>query len=356
MKSPALRKKLADNKEIFEQRYRDIAISPSEATAELPKELAWSLDAKEEESLLRARGFNSLVRMLAILDTPAQPPEPTNVRIRSSKSYQAVLNCREYNELVERIAHSNVCAIDTEADDKDPRKATLFGISFALAPGEAFFVPFCECDMGDLTPNVVQRGLKKLFKEQTRFVGHHLKHDFTLLLRNAIEPPAVCFDTLLAAHDCYGDLDFFNLPFLARKLLGRKIKAYKDIVPNEKTFLELPFEEMKEHACTDADVVLQLHTYLEKELKKRKIDQQFEERTMPLARTLLNLEKEGVPVYAKRLEQLRSRLVDGMLQSKRRVCDGIGSEIDLDSQKEISILMREKRNVSRTLRHRLRGI
>ena len=129
--------------------------------------------------------------------------------------------------------------------------------------------------MGDLTPNVVQRGLKKLFKERTRFVGHNLKYDFTLLRRNAIEPPAVCFDTLLAAHDCYGDLDFFNLPYLAQKLLGRRIKAYKDIVPKEKTFLELPFEEMKEHACTDADVALQLHTFLEKELKDRKIDQQF---------------------------------------------------------------------------------
>jgi hypothetical protein len=85
---------------------------------------------------------------------------------------------------------------------------------------------------------------------------HDLKYDFTLLRRNAIEPPSVCFDTLLAARDCYGDLEFFNLPFLAQKLLGRKIKAYKDIVPKEKTFLELPFEEMKEHACTDADVAL----------------------------------------------------------------------------------------------------
>ena len=72
-------------------------------------------------------------------------------------------------------------------------------------------------------------------------------------------------------------LGLLQLPFLAQKLLGRKIKAYKDIVPKEKTFLELPFEEMKEHACTDADVALQLHTFLEKEMKDRQIVQQFEE-------------------------------------------------------------------------------
>jgi DNA polymerase I-like protein with 3'-5' exonuclease and polymerase domains len=341
MKSPALRKKLADNQKAFEQRYSDNT-TPPEASARFPGSLAWNLDGKVGRTLLRERGFYSLIRMLTPADTRDQPQEYTNDRMRSSRSYQAVLNCREFNELQERIAVSNVCAIDTETDGKDPRTVTLFGISFALARGEAFFVPFCEHDMGDLTPNVVRRGLRRLFKERTMFVGHNLKYDFTLLRRNAIEPPSVCFDTLLAAYDCYGDLDFFNLPFLAQKLLGRKIKAYKDIVPKEKTFLELPLEEMKEHACTDADVALQLHTFLGKEMKDRKIDQQFDEQTMPLARTLLKLEKDGTPVDGARLELLRSRLVDGMLELKKHVSGGIGSEIDLDSQKEISILMTEK--------------
>lgn len=342
IKSLTLRKKLADNQKTFDQRYLDNTTSPPDATTGLPDLLEWKLDKKEDESLLRECGFYSLIRMLALPDSPGQPLESTNDRKRLSKSYQAVLNCREYNDLLERISNSNVCAIDTEADDKEPHTATLFGISFALARGDAFFVPFCERDMGDLTPNLVKLGLKKLFKERTKFIGHNLKYDFTLLHGNGIEPPAVCFDTLLAAYDCYGDLDFFNLPFLAQKLLGRKIKAYKDIVPKEKTFMELPFDEMKEHACSDAEVALQLYGFLEKELKDREIDQQFEVQTMPLARTLLNLEKVGVPVDGKRLKQLRSRLVNGMLETKKRVSDGIGSEIDLDSQKEISTLMREK--------------
>jgi DNA polymerase I len=343
MKSLSLRKKLADNQKIFDQRYRDNTASPAEAPpTELQGSLEWKLDGKERESLLRERGFYSLIRMLPLTDPPVQTLGPSNDRIGSSKSYQAVLNCREFNDMLERVALSKVCAIDTEADDKDPRTATLFGISFALARGNAFFVPFCERDMGDLTPDVVQRGLKKLFKERIRFVGHNLKYDLMLLHRNGIEAPAVCFDTLLAAHDCYGDLDFFNLPFLAQKFLGHKIKAYNDIVAKRRTFLELPFEEMKEHACTDADVALQLHTFLERDLKDRKIDRQFEERTMPLALALLKLEKDGIPVDGKRLEQLRCRLENGMLELNRRVTRGVGSEIDLDSWEEISVLMREK--------------
>jgi DNA polymerase I-like protein with 3'-5' exonuclease and polymerase domains len=353
MRSPTLRKKLADNQKLFDQRYRDNTTSRSEPLAEWPDSFAWKLDAEAGASLFRDLGFYSLTRMLSLSDKSTPLPALTNDRTRPSKSHHAVLNCREYIELLERIACSKVCAIDTEADDKDPRTANLFGISFALPQGDAFFVPFCARDMGDLTPNTVQRGLKKLFKEQTKFVGHNLKYDFMLLRRNGIDRPAVCFDTLLAAHECFGDLDFFNLPFLAQKFLGRKIKGYKEVVPKEKTFLELPFDEMKEHACSDAGTALQLYTFLEKQLKDREIDQQFEQRTMPLADALMSLEVEGVSVDRKRLEQLRSRLVGGMVEAKQRVSDSIGSDVELDSQVDISTLMREKLGLREVLGRRV---
>ncbi len=134
MKSPALRKKLVDNQKTFEQRYSDNTTSPPEASAGLPDSLALNLDGKE--TLLRERGFYSLIRMLALADTPDQPKEYTNDCKRSSKSYQAVLNCREFNELHERIAVSKVCAIDTEADGKDPRTVTLNSV---LSPRRTSF-------------------------------------------------------------------------------------------------------------------------------------------------------------------------------------------------------------------------
>jgi DNA polymerase-1 len=252
------------------------------------------------------------------------------------------LTCQAFNTLLDRIAQSRVCAIDTEADDKDPRTATLFGVAFALVPGEAFFVPFSEGDMGVLAPKVVRRGLQKLFTQTTMFVGHNLKYDLTLLSRNAIEPPAATFDTLLAAHECYGDFDFFNLPYLAKKFLGLTIASYKDIVAEGKTLLELPFEEMKDHACADADTTLRLYRFLQKELTGRNIDRQFEERTMPLERVLLRLEKEGLPVDRKRLEQLRFQLVDRMHEAEKCVFDIIGSAVNLESHEEMSSLIREK--------------
>ena len=342
IKSSILRNRLADNQKIFDQRYRENTATPSVAPAHLPAILEWNLHTPKVESLFRKRGFYSLVRMLPLPTTPAQPLGPTTRKLRASKSYAAVLTCEAFNTLLDRIAQSEVCAIDTEADDKDPRTATLFGVAFALVPGEAFFVPFSEGDMGELAPKVVRRGLQKLFRQTTMFVGHNLKYDLTLLHRNAIEPPAATFDTILAAHECYGDLDFFNLPYLAKKFLGRTIASYKDIVAKGKTFLELPFEEMKDHACADADTALQLYKFLKKELMAQNIERQFEERTMPLERVLMRLEKQGLPVDRKRLEQLRFHLVDRMHEAEKRVFDSIGGAVNLDSHEEICCLIRDK--------------
>src|SRR5262249_33438075 len=164
IKSSILRKRLADNQKLFDQRYQDNT-APSVAPAHLPAVLEWKLHTARVESLLRKRGFYSLVRMLSLPTTSAQPLGPTTRRSRPSKSYTAVLTCQAFNTLLDRIAQAKVCAIDTEADDKDPRTATFFGVAFALVPGEAFFVPFSEGDMGDLTRKVVRRGLQMLFTQ-----------------------------------------------------------------------------------------------------------------------------------------------------------------------------------------------
>jgi DNA polymerase I-like protein with 3'-5' exonuclease and polymerase domains len=106
--------------------------------------------------------------------------------------------------------------------------------------------------------------------------------------------------------------------------------------------LGLPFEEMKEHACADADTALQLYTFLKKELTGLNIDRRFEERTMPLERVLMRLEKEGLPVDRKRLEQLRFQLVDRMHEAEKCVFDIIGSAVNLESHEEMSSLIGEK--------------
>ncbi len=81
---------------------------------------------------------------------------------------------------------------------------------------------------------------------------------------------------MLAAYECFGDWTFFNLKYLSYKLLGKEIKSYKEIVDKGKTFFDLPFKKIVNHACEDADITLQVYHSLYKELEKRGIIRLFQ--------------------------------------------------------------------------------
>jgi DNA polymerase-1 len=208
--------------------------------------------------------------------------------------YRAIVDRADLHELEAVILAADYCAIDTESDDTDPRRATLFGVSFSVKKCTAYFVSMLKKDLNGISPDDVALSLRKILDGNTKFIGHNIKYDYALLQRNNLQIKTVYFDTMLAAYDCYGDLGFFNLPYLANKLLSRKIKSYKEIVRKDQTFLELPFCEIVQHACEDADITLQLQNFLQKELEAREIADQFFTETMPLMRNLAKLERYGV--------------------------------------------------------------
>jgi DNA polymerase I-like protein with 3'-5' exonuclease and polymerase domains len=154
---------------------------------------------------------------------------------------------------------------------------------------------------------------------------------------------------MLAAYDCYGDWDFFNLGFLTERLLGRRIKSYGEIVEKHKTFLDLPLKEMRDHACQDADVALQLHTVLDNELRKRRIREQFENTTLALSLRLVEYEFEGIPVNPNKLEQLRNDLIDKIKAKKKQVERALGLKIDLDSTKGLAAALKQRLRIGGTL-------
>lgn len=147
---------------------------------------------------------------------------------------------------------------------------------------------------------------------------------------------------MLAAYDCYGTWDFFNLGFLAERLLCKRIKAYKEVVRKNETFLDLPLNEMRDHACQDADVALQLYTVLDKELKEKQIRDQFENITQALSRELLEYEYLGVSVDLKKLDILRSGLLEEMTEKKKNVEERLGQKLDLDSSKNLAGALKER--------------
>lgn len=350
VKPRPLQQKLKSRRSELLERYSQMKPNAVDARAPKPSGPPIRLDTPENAQLLAAHGFYSLVRQLAPSSSRQVPLYRIDVGRDCSERYRAVTDRDGLTQLQSRVSSSPICAIDTESDSSDPRHAELFGVSFCCAAGEALFVPLHEADLKGLTRQDALIALKTILEQPTRFVGHNIKYDYLLLRRNGIDIQAVHFDTMLATYDCFGDWTFFNLGFLAEKLLGKKITSYKEVVGSDRTFQELPLREIVNHACQDADVTLALHQVLCVELEKRAILDQYRRQTLPLATKLGDLEYEGVAVDTRKLDTIRASLLAGATRLKERVHAGVGRPFDLDSRDELLAALRDRGDLGDHLR------
>jgi hypothetical protein len=272
-------------------------------------------------------------------------PDASDIGVISSAEcktdYRAIRCAADLRVLEECLSQNELCAIDTETSGKDPRCATLYGVSVAVKEGQAFYVPMIQSDLDGLSPENVRVRLNVAFSRKLKLVGHNLKYDFAVLQRNGIDVQELHFDTMLAAHECFGDWEFWNLSVLAKKLLGASVKRYRDIVGDGETFLDRPFKELVEHACCDADMALRLHAVLTKELRKRGAEQRFLDGPMRVERLLIERERDGVRIDMGRMKAVGRAVKASAEALKAAVIAAAGCEFDVDSPKGTTEALRK---------------
>jgi DNA polymerase-1 len=338
--SALIRRKLTDSEFSIRQCYRAMRCNP--LGAPMGKSIGdislIGLDTTHGCELVVRYGFHSLLRLL--VDPPDVRLCPRILPVET-ESYHVVVDQEHLKILESIIRASELCSIDTESDDKDPRAATLLGISFSVKEGEAHFVPLIETDLHNLTSDNVLDVLKRIFRSDVRFVGHNIKYDSLLLGRYGISVKGIHFDTMLAAVECHGDWPFFNLPYVCDRYLGKKLKAYSDIVREGRTFLDLPLKEMVSHACQDADMTGRLYPILMAELKEKGISGQFFTHTMPRCQRLCNLEADGIKIRVERLKRIIKRLSGDATRLRSEIFRMAGREFDLEASNEMLDVFRE---------------
>jgi 3'-5' exonuclease len=294
-------------------------------------------DAESAASVLKEYGFWSLIRLLPL-------PEQELVRAEEHATrpdYRAARTPAELDELHKMVTAAEVCALDTEASDKDPRNAVLYGVAFSVRERQAVYVPMIQADLGGVSQEEVRTQLNKLFKAKAKFVGHNIKFDYLILRKHGMHLRNMHFDTMLAAGECFGDWEFFNLGDVSRRLLGTKIKRYSDIIENDETFLDVPFKDLVEHACTDADMSLRLFHRLNVELRTRELEDNFLTGRMCVLARLAEMEYEGVQIDVKKIEMSINPLLEEADALKKLIFQEAGCGFDLDSRKETSDVLRK---------------
>jgi DNA polymerase-1 len=334
--SPKMRRYLSANKATLLARQRELTVANHIETRWKAAIGSIVRNDRKSRRAFKNYGFPSLARLLK----SPRKIELVGPARDTAHRYAAVVDRAGLRELESVVASAEVCAVDVEATDRDPRKASLLGIALAITEGQAYYVPLIDSDLRDVSTASVIDVLRHLLGGHMKVVGHNLKYDYVLLRRYGIPIRLLHFDTMLAAHECFGDWDFFNLGAVAKKLIGLEVRRYRDIVDDGQSLQDIPFKDLVEHGSADADAALRLYRRLCEILQEKGIDHQFATEVMPLIRLLGDKELDGVRMNMSAVACKKDALAHEAECARASILAKVGKQFDLDSMNDIGAVFR----------------
>lgn len=267
---------------------------------------------------LEHHGFRSLLAKLsAVADAPV--PAPKSVPTEQDPpcevdSYETVVDQAALDRWITLAKHQGWIAIDTETTGIDATRADLVGISMALHPNLACYVPLAHGGSGlfaekpeQLTVEVALAKLKPLFEDPSVLkIGHNLKYDMIVLGRLGVGV-APFDDTILMSFDLDAGLHGHSMDELAATHLSHSCIAFKDVVgvgKTQRTFNEIDLVAATRYAAEDADVTLRLWRRFKPRLAAEGATRVYEMVDRPLAPVIAQMERHGIKVDRERLAQL----------------------------------------------------
>ncbi|QIA53177.1 DNA polymerase I [Pantoea agglomerans] len=290
----------------------------------------------------------------ALADAPAPVAETSSVL--PTEGYVTILDQDLFDSWLEKLKNSEVFAFDLETDALDTLSANIVGISFAVAPGEAAYLPVAHdyLDAPDqLDRATVLAQLKPLLEDESAWkVGQNLKYDRGVLKNYDIELAGIKFDTMLESYILNSVVGKHDMDSLAARWLNHKTVTFQEIAgkgKNQLTFNQIALEQASHYAAEDADVTLQLHLKmwpeLEKEAGPKKVFEQIE---MPLLTVISRIERNGVLIDQSILAQHSKELTARLAELELKAHELAGEPFNLSSTKQLQVILFEKQGIKPT--------
>ena len=245
--------------------------------------------------------------------------------------------------LLQHLKAFKIICFDTETTHIDANMAELVGLSFAVTPNEAWYVP---CPAERNKAQAVVDFFAPLFSDESiTWIGQNLKYDLLVLkwYGSALRGPLT--DTMLmhyvAEPDGKRSMDALSEQFLGYKpisiteLIGKKGKA-------QGTMRDVPVEDVCTYACEDADITLQLYHTFAPMIDEKHVDRVLNEAELPLVKVLTDMEFEGVRIDEGFLNEYSKVLAEDAAAAEKRVYETAGVKFNLASPKQLGEVLFEK--------------
>ncbi|EHI9301354.1 DNA polymerase I [Vibrio vulnificus] len=367
--SKTMAQKLVDNKDNASLSYQLATIKLDVALQETPESLLKTEPNKDE--LIKLYGqlaFKSWLNELLEGGTGVvEADEKAQTSARSGASpveseinnaaanidrsqYQTIFDQATFDIWLDKLKASELFAFDTETDSLDYMVANLVGLSFAVAEGEAAYVPVAHDYLDapeQLDRDWVLAQLKPLLEDDTKAkVGQNLKYDASVLARYGIEMKGIKHDTMLASYvyNSVGgkhDMDSLALRFLQHSCISFEQLAGKG--KNQLTFNQIDLNEAAVYAAEDADVTLRLHNRLFANIEQdEKLNAIYQEIEVPLVPVLSRMERTGVLIDDMKLSAQSQEIAVRLGELEQKAYEIAGQPFNMNSPKQLQTILFEQ--------------
>ncbi|MGV8940718.1 MAG: DNA polymerase I [Lysobacter sp.] len=280
-------------------------------------------------------------------NTPADAPDPA---LAAPGEYEGVLTREQLDAWVAKLQAADEFALDTETDSLDAMRANLVGLSFAIEPGVACYIPVGHDYPGapaQLPRADVLTALRPLLEDASkRKIGQHGKYEMHVLRRHGVQMRGYSDDTMLESFVHNATASRHDMDSLALRYLGYETTKYTDVAgkgAKQITFNQVAVDDAVQYGAEDADITLRLHRVLSTKLAAEPtLETVYREIEMPLVPVLERIESNGVLIDADELRRQSADLSKRMLAAQQKATELAGRTFNLDSPKQVCALLFEE--------------
>ncbi|MDJ0638366.1 MAG: DNA polymerase I [Paracoccaceae bacterium] len=371
IKQPKRRQTLIDNAE-------QIRLSRELVTLDQNMDLPYSLDTLEVKepvtddllAFLTQMEFRTITRRVAealgaevpvIEDkAPAATEDETAQTLPfEHEKYVCVADSAALSEWIAKAEARGWVAVDTETTGLNEMTADLVGISLAIEPSEAAYIPlihkkssasddlFGSDDLADgqMPLDDALALLKPLLENPSVMkIGQNMKYDAKIFARYGVNVAPID-DTLLMSYAMNAGLHNHGMDVLSERYLGHhpiEIKTLLGTGKSQITFDRVPLEDAVKYAAEDADITLRLWQAFKPDLHKKRVTRVYETLERPLVPVLAEMEMSGIKVDAQVLSRMSNAFAQKMAQLEDEIHELAGSKFNVGSPSQVGEILFEQ--------------
>ena len=359
IKQPKRRESLIENAEQV-RLSKQLVLLKDDVPVELPLEELAVADPDPEVLIafleeMEFRTITRRVRESMEMEGAIEAAPPAEEPIDRTQ-YETVRDFERLEEWVARAMAQGYVAVDTETDSLDSVAANLVGVSLALAPGEACYIPLAHVDPnaagdGDMfgadPPRQIRmkdamRALKPMLEDASVLkIGQNIKYDDSVFATQGIHVAPID-DTMLLSYVLNAGKHNHGMDTLSERYLGHSPLAYKDVTGTGKqqvSFDRVALDKATEYAAEDADVTLRLWQTFKPKLHTEQVTTVYETLERPLVPVLAEMERHGIKVDRDQLSRLSADFSQRMAALEAEAEEQAGRAFNIGSPKQLGEIL-----------------